>query len=101
MKIKQGDNVVIISGKDKGKHGKVTRALPALGKIVVEGVNVKKKHQKPRRANQKGQIFEFAAPIDASNAMLVDPKTGKPTRVGYRVEKEKKIRYAKKSGTPL
>jgi len=101
MKIKTGDNVIVISGKDKGKTGKVTRALPKEYAVVVGGVNMKKKHTKPRKANQKGQIVEFAAPIHVSNVQLVDPKTGKGTRVGFSVEKDKKVRIAKKSKTIL
>jgi large subunit ribosomal protein L24 len=99
MKLKKGDTVYIISGKDKGKTGKITRALPADGKIIVEGVNIKKRHQKPRRERQKGQIVEFASPVDVSNAMIVDPKTQKPTRIGTRMENKKKVRIAKKSNT--
>ena len=101
MKIKKGDNVIVISGKDKGKTGKVTRALPKVGKIIVEGVNIKKRHLKPRRSGQKGQIIEFASPINVSNVMIVDPKTGKLTRIGMKVVDGKRVRIAKRSGTPL
>ena len=99
MKIKTGDNVIVISGKDKGKTGKVTKALPKENTVVVSGVNIKKKHSRPRKANQKGQIVEFAAPIHVSNVQLVDPKTGKGTRVGFSVEKDKKVRITKKSSS--
>lgn len=109
MQIKTGDTVVIIAGKDKytkdkkgnlvPKTGKVLKVFPATNKVVVEGVNVVKKHQKPTQANQNGGIVEVEAAIDASNVMLLDPKTNKPTRVGVKVdEKGNKIRVSKKSG---
>ena len=101
MKIHRGDNVVIIAGKDKGRTGTVTRVLPADERVIVDGLNMRKRHRRPRKANEKGQIIEFAHPIHLSNVMLVDPKTGKPTRVGYREEDGKKVRYAKKSRTAL
>ena len=101
MKIHRGDNVIIIAGKDRGRTGTVTRALPADEKVIIDGLNLRKRHRRPRKANEKGQIIEFAHPIHVSNVMLVDPKTGKPTRVGYRVEDGKKVRYAKKSGTTV
>lgn len=99
MKIRQGDNVIVISGKDKGKKAKVLRVLRKTSLIVVEGVNIKKRHQKPRRGGQKGQIIELAAPINVSNVQLVDSKTGKGTRVRFEFQKGKKVRIAKKSGT--
>ncbi len=99
MRIKRGDNVIIISGKDKGKLGKVLKAFSDNEAVVVEGMNMKKKHQKPRRSGQKGQIIEFAAPIHVSNIMLIDPKTKKRTRVGFKMEKGKKVRVTKKSNT--
>lgn len=101
MYIKKGDNVIIVSGKDKGKKGKVLEAFPRENKIIVENVNIKKKHQKPRKSNQKGQIVEFAVPLDASNAMLIDPKLDKPTRISFEVRDNKKVRLAKKSGSVL
>ena len=97
MKIKKGDNVIIISGKDKGKTGKVAKALPKHGLIVIEGINMRKKAQRPKKAGGKGQIIDRAMPIDVSNAMLVDSKTGKKTRVGYKRENGKRIRFSKKS----
>ena len=102
MKLKKGDKVIVISGKDKGKVGVIQRAYPKLNKIVVEGVNVRKKHQKPTQQNQSGSIVEMEAPIDASNVMLLDPKKNVPTRVSM-VEKEVKgkvvkVRVSKKSG---
>jgi len=109
MQIKTGDTVVVIAGKDKftkDKKGNITpttgkdlKVYPATNKVVVEGVNMVKKHQKPTQANQQGGIVEVEAPIDASNVMLLDPKTNKPTRVGIKVDENgNKIRVAKKSG---
>ena len=96
MKIKKGDTVMIISGKDKGKSGSVTQALPATEQVVVEGVNVATKHQKNRRMRSQGQIIEVERPVHVSNvALMVD---GKPTRVGYQVTDGKKERIAKKTG---
>jgi len=99
MKIKRGDNVIVISGKDRGRQGKVLQVFSNKDTVTVEGVNVKKRHQKPRRSGQKGQIVEFTAPMHVSNVMLVDPKTKKGTRVGLEVQKEKKVRVTKNSGT--
>lgn len=101
MKIKRGDNIIVISGKDKGKTGKVQKVLYKSDGLVVEGVNIKKKHQKPKRSGQKGQIIEFTAPVHVSNVMLVDPKTGTGTRVGFTIQKGKKVRIAKKSNTVI
>ena len=110
MKIKTGDTVVVIAGKDsktvtkKGVEsttGKVLKVYPESNKVVVEGVNKVKKHQKPTQQNTTGSIVEKEAPIDASNVMILDPKTKTPTRVGYKMENGKKVRYAKKSGTVL
>ena len=109
MNIKTGDTVVIIAGKDKFTKdkkgnlvpttGKVLKVYPKTNKVLVEGVNKVKKHQKPTQTNQQGGIIEKEAPIDASNVMLLDPKTNKPTRVGIKIdEKGNKIRVAKKSG---
>jgi len=85
MKIKKDDTVLIISGKYRGKKGKVLRTFPKEKKILVEGVNLVKKHQKPRRTEEKGQIIELPKPIDISNAKLICPKCTKPTRVGYKI----------------
>jgi len=101
MKIKKDDKVIVIAGKDKGKVGKVLRAFPSENKVVVDGVNIKKKHQKPTRGGQKGQIIEKPFPIDVSNVMFVDPKTGKGTRIGKTLVKGKYVRVAKKSGTVI
>ncbi|MBQ8142843.1 MAG: 50S ribosomal protein L24 [Bacilli bacterium] len=98
MKIRTGDTVLVISGDDKGKTGKVLKALPKENKVIVEGVNVNKKHVKPSQANPKGSIKEINLPIDVSNVAFVDPKTNKATKVGYTEVDGKKVRVAKKSG---
>ena len=99
MKIKKGDTVEVLSGKDKGKRGLVIRALPSEHKVVVEGVAVAKKAQKPTQENQQGGFINKEMPIDVSNVALIDPKTDKPTRVGFRIEEDgTKVRVAKKSG---
>ncbi len=97
MKIKKGDNVEIIAGKDKGKRGKVTRTVPRAGQVVVEGLNIRKKHTKPRKEGEKGQRVEVAYPLDISNVMLVCPHTDKLTRVGYKVEGGQKVRISKRA----
>ncbi len=96
MKIKKGDTIVIISGKNKGMKGKVLKAFPAEGKIVVEGANIRKKHVRPKRAGEKGQVVQTPAQIDASNVKIICPKCGKATRIGYRLANEKKYRICKK-----
>ena len=96
MKIKKGDTVLIINGKDKGKKAKVLESFPRRNKIVVEGVNIVKRHRRPRREKEKGQIVEVAAPIDASNVKLVCPKCSQPSRVGYRLTEKGKYRICKK-----
>lgn len=101
MRIKKGDKVVVIAGSNKGKEGTVKKVLAAESRVVVEGVNVVKKHQKPNQANPEGKIIEKEAPIHVSNVALVDPKTKKATRVGYKVENGKKVRVAKKSATVI
>lgn len=98
MKIKKGDNVMVMAGKDKGKTGKVIQVFPQDGKVVVDGVNKTVKHAKTAKQGEKGQKIDFFGPINASNVMLVDPKSGKPTRVGYKVmEDGRKVRMAQKS----
>lgn len=98
MLIKKGDKVIVITGADKGKTGVVQRAYPKLEKVVVEGINVKKKHRKPTQQNPEGSILEIYAPLHVSNVALIDPKTKAATRVGIKEVKGKKVRYAKKSG---
>lgn len=101
MKIKKGDNVIVRTGKDKGKTGTVSRVLVSENKVIVDGLNIKKKHQKPTRDGKKGQVVEVSAPMNASNVMVVDPKTKKPTRVVKKKVGDKFIRVAQKSGTEL
>ena len=102
MNFKVGDEVVVITGSDKGKSGKIIKTLKAENKVIVEGVNVVKKHQKAT-GQETGGIVEMAAPIHASNVMIVDPKTKKRTRVGHTTDEKsgKKIRIAKKSNEKI
>ena len=95
-KIKKDDMVRVIAGGDKGNEGKVLSVDTEKGKVVVEGVNLVKKHTKPSMANQAGGIIEQEAPIDASNVMLLH--NGQPTRVGFKMDGDKKVRFAKKTG---
>ena len=101
MKVKKGDTVIVITGKDKGKSGTITKVLPRENRVIVEGINVYKKHKKPTRSGSSGQIVEKAMPIHASNVMIADPKTGKPTRISIERKEGKRIRIARKSGSPL
>ena len=101
MNIRKDDKVVVISGKDKGKQGKVLVAEPKTGKVIVEGVSVAAKHQKPRKQGEEGGIIKRETPIYASKVMLVCPKCGKPTRVGHTVVDGKKVRVCKKCGAEL
>ncbi len=101
MKILKGDKVVVIAGSDKGKEGIVQAVYPKLNKVVVEGVNVHKEHKKPTQNNPEGSVVDMYVPIDASNVAIVDPKTKKASRVGYKEEKGKKVRISKASGSKL
>jgi len=96
MKIKKGDNVLITSGKDKGKKAKVLEAFPVEKKIVVEGVNIVRKHRRPKNEKEKGQIVEIPKAISVSNVKLVCPKCARPARVGYQLTEKKKYRICKK-----
>ena len=96
MKIKKSDTVLIISGKDRGRKGKVLEVFPKEGKILVEGVNLMRKHQKPRKAGEKGQIIQLPKPIANSNVKYICPKCGKPTKVGHKVVNKNKTRICKK-----
>ncbi|MFA5013779.1 MAG: 50S ribosomal protein L24 [Candidatus Paceibacterota bacterium] len=98
MKIKKNDQVLIISGDDKGKKGKVLRSFAAQKKILVEGINIAKKHVKPKKSGQKGQIAKVPNPIVVSKAKLLCPKCGKAARVGAETEGDKKFRVCKKCG---
>jgi large subunit ribosomal protein L24 len=101
LKIKRGDTVVVISGKEKGKRGEVERVIPAKSRVVVGGVNVRTRHARPSQQNQEG-MFTFEAPIHISNVMLVDAGSGDPTRVGYRfTDSGEKVRVSKKSGRDI
>ena len=95
-KIIKGDKVLVIAGKDRNKTGKVIKVMPTNRALLIEGVNLAKKHQKPKKQGQKGQIISLPRPIDESNAMLVCPKCGKATRVGSAVAGEKRVRTCKK-----
>jgi len=99
--IKKGDTIIVLTGKDKGKKSKVLEVFLRESRVLVEGVNVKKRHQRPRKSNEKGQILEVALPIHISNVALIDPKTGKATRVGSKVVGGKKVRVSKKSGSEI
>ena len=101
MNLVKGDKVIVIAGRDKGKTGTIQKVIPETNRVVVEGINLRKKTNKPSQKNPDGGIVEIYAPIDASNVMLVDPKTKQPTRIGHKEVKGKKVRYAKKSGTVL
>ncbi|CAJ1226508.1 MULTISPECIES: 50S ribosomal protein L24 [Lactiplantibacillus] len=102
MLIKTGDKVRVISGKDRGQEGTVKKVLIAKNRVVVEGVNKIKKHQKPTNVNPQGGIVDIEAPIDISNVMFLDPSTNEPTRLGVRREDDgKRVRFAKKSGKDL
>lgn len=102
MNFKKGDKVNVIAGKDKGKSGKILRVLRSSERVVVEGINVVKKHQKPTANNQTGGIIEIEHPIHISNVMMADPKTGKSTRVGHEINKNgKKVRISKKSNEKI
>ena len=100
MKLKKNDTVLVITGKDKGKSGKVLRTIPAENRIVVEGVNIQTKHQKAKQ-DIPAQIVKVEGPIDASNVLYYDKKAGKGTRIGYKVENGKKVRISKATGNVI
>ncbi|WP_448585571.1 50S ribosomal protein L24 [Thermaurantiacus sp.] len=97
-KIRKGDRVIVIAGRDRGREGKVIRAIPSEGRVVVEGVNMVSRHVKPSQADPKGGVRRFEAPIHVSNVALKDPKTGKPARVGFAIRDGRKVRVCKGSG---
>jgi large subunit ribosomal protein L24 len=101
MKIKKGDTVIVTSGKDRGKSGTVVRAFPKDLRVLVEGINMVKKHQKARRSGSVGQVIEKPMPIPVSNVSIKDPKGGKPSRIGYIIEGGKKVRIALKSKSKI
>ncbi|MCA9353248.1 50S ribosomal protein L24 [Candidatus Nomurabacteria bacterium] len=98
MKIRKGDNVIVTVGKDKGKKGTVEKVFTSLDKVLISGVNMKKVHKK---REGKGEVIDKSFPISVSNVMILDPKGGKPTRIGFKVEDGKKIRIARKSGQKI
>ncbi|HEY2660811.1 MAG TPA: 50S ribosomal protein L24 [Caulobacteraceae bacterium] len=97
-KIKKGDRVVVLAGKDKGRQGNVLKVLPKEDRLFVGGVNMVKRHTRPTQADPQGGIRNKEAALHISNVAFVDPKSGEPTRVGFRMEGDKKVRFAKKSG---
>lgn len=101
MKIKKGDNVLVTAGKDRGRKGKVIRALPNEATVVVEGMAMRKKHMRPKKAGEKGQVIEMPSAFSVSNVQVVCGKCGKPTRVGYSVVGKEKSRVCKKCGAAL
>ena len=96
MKVKKGDSVLIIAGKDKGRTGKIMKSLPKELKVLIEGINLQKQHVRPKREGEKGQVVQIPAAMDISNIKLICPKCGKATRVGYSIEKDVKKRICKK-----
>jgi len=101
MKIKKGDTVLIISGKDRGKKGKVLNSFPKEGRVIIEGVNLRKKHKRGRRSGEKGQIIHLPAPVNISNVKFICQKCGKATRIGYKIVEDKKYRVCKKCGQEI
>lgn len=101
MKLKKGDNVIIIAGKDKGKKGKILNVFPSACRVVVEGANISKIHEKGRVKGAAGQIVERAMPLHASNVMILDSKDNKRTRIGIKEIAGKNVRIAKKSGSEI
>lgn len=101
FKIKRGDTVQVISGKEKGRRGEVREVLPKKNRVVIEGINERTRHARPTQQNQQG-LYTFNAPVDISNVMLVDPSNGEPTKVGYRfTDSGEKVRVGKKSGKDI
>ena len=101
MKIKKGDTVQVLSGNDKGKKGEVLEVMPKTETLIVKGVNVRKKHIKPRKQGEEGGIISVECPIYASKASVICPKCGKPTKIGFMIEKDSKVRICKKCSTKI
>ena len=101
MKIRKDDKVKVITGKDKGKEGTVLKVLTSENKVLVEGINVVKKHVKPGVVDKEGGIISMEKPIQVSNVMVINPKTKAPERIGFKMENDKKVRYFKKTGNVL
>ena len=100
LKIKKGDKVIVLTGRDKGKSGEVKHVNPAESKVTVQGVNVQTKHTKPSQSGPGG-VSKLEAPIHISNVAIADPKSGKPTRIGYKTVGDRKVRVAKRSGEQI
>ncbi|MEM9133857.1 MAG: 50S ribosomal protein L24 [Actinomycetota bacterium] len=101
MKIRKGDQVRVLAGKDRGKEGTVSAAFPATGKVIVEGINTAKRHTKARSQEEPGGIVDKDMPMDASNVAVLSPSDGKPTRVGYKVDGDTKVRVCKRTGVEI
>ena len=101
MRIKKGDTVQVLSGNDKGKTGEVLEVMPKTGKVVVKGVNIRKKHVKPRKQGDEGGIIPVECSIFSAKVNVVCPKCNKPTKIGYEMDKDKKVRVCKKCGAKL
>ena len=101
MKIKKGDTVQVLSGNDKGKKGEVLEVLPKVEKVIVKGVNVRKKHMKPKKQGQEGGILSIECPVHSAKLGVVCSKCDKPVRIGYSIEKDEKVRVCKKCGTKI
>ena len=101
MRVRKGDTVRVMTGPDKGAQGEVVAVYPKQGRVTVEGVNVRRKHQRPTQQNQEGQIIDYLLPIDASNVAVVCPSSGQPGKVGFRIDGDRKVRYHKASGEEL
>ncbi len=101
MKIKAGDDVIVLSGKSKGEKGRVEKVMVKEDKVVVKGINVVKRHMKPRKDGEKGVIIEITKPVHASIVALIDPESGKPTRIRYEIKDKRKVRIAVKSGKEI
>jgi large subunit ribosomal protein L24 len=97
-KIKKGDSVIVLTGKDKGRKGTVTKVMPEDNRVLVQGVNMVQRHTRPSQTNPNGGIVNKEASLHISNVAIADPSSGKPTRVGFKIEGDKKVRVAKKSG---
>ncbi len=101
MRIRKGDTVRVLSGKDRGKEGTVVAAFPTKGKVIVEGCNTARRHTKPQSEEQPGGIIDKDMPMDVSNVAVLSPKDGKPTRVGYKIDGDTKVRVCKRTGEPI
>ena len=101
MKLKKGDKVIAVAGKDKGKSGKIVHVLVKENKVIVEGLNMMKKHQRPRKSGEKGSVKSIEMPMSASNVMILDPKTGKATRLGKKKVGDNMVRIARASNQEI